>query len=221
MSQPSQPHPYPPAAPYLTEHPAPVQGPAHRRRGGGRLVVIVTAAVVLLGAAGGTGAYLLRKHAAKNTVAAHTRLVAPETLDGRPRVTQPSIQAGLDMAVAQVKEQKGVTSVVAGAYGDLAKQDLVIVVGAARAISDPGKALDPLIAGMGAGGVQVTGMTSIDPGPLGGVAKCGAATVAGTAVGVCAWADRASTGTIMVYFKTPADAKAEFPRIRGAVEQRT
>jgi hypothetical protein len=214
---------HPQRLPEVVPGPGPGPGrPAHRRSETGRLVAVVLAAVVLVCAVSATAAYLVTRDSGKTAVAtAHTRLVAPGTLAGRARVNQPSIQAGIDAAVAELKGQHGITSVVGGAYGDLAKRDLVIVVAAAQAIADPTRALDPFIAGMSRAGVRVTGLTAVSPGPLGGVAKCGDTTVSGIAAGICAWADRASTGSVVIYFANAAAAKAEFVRIRGAVELRT
>lgn len=74
---------------------------------------------------------------------------------------------------------------------------------------------------MGAGGLTVTNAKSVEPGPLGGVAKCGDANAEGTTMGVCAWADRGSLAVMVIYFKTGDQAKAELVKIRGEVEQRS
>ncbi len=217
---------YPPqlqAPPPYQGYPPPDPGhaPAHRRtRTGRRLALLICAGLAVLCAGGAVGSYLLLRHTANPaTTTPRTRLVTPATINGRARVIDPQIQAGLDQGVAAMRKS-GATSVVGAAYGDLAKRDLLVVIGEAHPVSDPAKALDEYLAGMRASGMRATKLAVAAPGPLGGVAKCGDAVVAGLPTGLCVWADQGSFGAVMVYFKPGAVARAQFPGVRAAVEHR-
>ena len=115
----------------------------------------------------------------------------------------------------------GATSTVGAFYGNLAQQDMVMIAGASGLVTDPAKQLDEAVEGLGTGGLTVSNIKSVEPGPLGGVAKCGDANAAGVDLGVCVWADSGSIGVIAIYFKSGEQAQAEFVSIRGQVEQRT
>lgn len=87
-------------------------------------------------------------------------------------------------------------------------------------LSDPKKELDAFVTGLSTE-LAVTNMASVEPGPLGGEARCGDGKAEGLALGVCVWADRGSEGMVVMYFKSAEQAKAEFVTIRGQVEQRS
>lgn len=215
---PYQPAPYDPA-PYP---PAPYPQPP-RRSNAGKVLAIVLGAVILVCGGGATVTYLLVKDSVQGAAeAGNTRVVAPETLNGRPRLRDQAYESAANTAVTGINNSvPGATSTIAALYGDPAKQDLVMVIGTSKVISNPKRALDDVISGINQGGLRLSNVTDIDPGPLGGYAKCGDSTASGLKVGVCVWADRGSVGMVFVYFKTAADASKEFVSIRGAVEQRS
>ena len=86
---------------------------------------------------------------------------------------------------------------------------------------DPAKSLDDGIRDLGTSGVEVGEMKTVDAGPLGGQAKCGDAKAAEVPLGLCVWSDQGSVGVIGMYFKTGAQAQAEFVTMRGQIEQRS
>lgn len=193
--------------------------PVRRTRTGLTVLIVVCAVVVLLGV-GVVVAVLLG--VSDESIGSRTTLVAPETLGGRARYHEPQMQAVLDRQVAELKaDLPRATSVIAAAYGDPARRDLVVVSGAATRVSDPGRALEQYLAGVNAGGLNLTAVMPIEPGPLGGVARCADAQEAGVDLGVCAWADRGSIGMVIMYFTTVQRAQAEFVAIRAAIERRS
>ncbi|SBT38489.1 hypothetical protein [Micromonospora narathiwatensis] len=195
--------------------------PPKKKSSVGKILLIVLAVVVVLCVGGGVAVYFATKDTVNEVVdAAKTRLVEPETLGGRPKATEPALISATEEAKAQIKSSvPGATSVVGGVYGDPAKQDMVMVVGASALLVDPKKELDSAISGLGAG-LGVTEFKSVDAGPLGGDAKCGDGQTAGLQVGVCVWADRGSLGMIVSYFKSSADLQKEFVAMRGEVEKK-
>ena len=100
----------------------------------------------------------------------------PETLVGRKKVTDATFVAVVDQMVAQLrKDVPQATSTAAGFYGDPAQQDMVMIAAVSGPIGDPDKQLNDAFTGIGTSGLNVSGITSVDPGALGGAAKCGTA----------------------------------------------
>lgn len=212
----------PPGYPQAAGYP-PIGAPVPPKKSKALKIVLISLAVVLLLCLGGAAVtyYALRDKVADVVDATSTRLVTPDTLGGRAKVTLPELQATADGMVTDMKSAvPNATSTVAAFYGDIAKQDLVMIAGASGLILDPGKQLDDAIKSMGSGGLSLSNVTTIEPGPLGGTAKCGDSDTGGLSMGVCVWADRGSLGVIAMFFKKAEDVKAEFQTIRAAVEKR-
>lgn len=151
-----------------------------------------------------------------------TTLSAPEALGSRPKITDPATQDRADEMVARMAAaMPNTTSTMLAVYGDLSKQDVVLVYGSTATIAEPDKALDSFAAGMKSSGLALIGLAPIEPGPLGGTARCGDANADDVPMGICLWADRGSLGMVIEYFRTAAETAAEFVGIRGAVEKRT
>lgn len=201
--------------------PAPVPPP--KKSKALKIVLSVLAVVLVLCVGGVTVSYFALKDNVKAAVdATRTRLVAPATLAGRPKLNEPSLQSAADEMVSTMKTgMKGETSTVAAFYGNVAKKDMVMIAGASGVLADPKKELDEALKGANTGGLSVTNITTIDPGPLGGEARCADAKAKGVPIGLCFWADHGSIGMVGIYFKTSAQAKSEFVQIRGQVEQKS
>ncbi|MEH1058199.1 hypothetical protein V6U89_23690 [Micromonospora sp. CPCC 206171] len=149
------------------------------------------------------------------------RLVTPKTLAGRSRNTEPQLRRIADEMVRDMKSGvRNETGAVGAFYGSAGKRNLVMVAGASGPVLFPEKELDDAVAGLSSS-LAVKKMSTVDPGPLGGVAKCGAGKSSGIALGVCTWADEGSVGLIVMFFSSAAKAKAEFATIRGQVEKRS
>ncbi|MEV1144888.1 hypothetical protein [Micromonospora sp. NPDC049799] len=207
-----------PGQPYGT----PAFTPAPKKRSTGKVLLIVLLAVLVLCGGGAAVAVALVGGEVKDAVdtATKTRVVAPETLAGRPKVTDPNL---LDIArqleTTLNKSLPGATSTVGAFYGTPAKKDLVMVAAASGPNADPGKTLNDTIAGAKQSAVEVGPMTDVEAGPLGGEAKCGDAKAAEVNIGLCIWSDRGSVGMIMIYFKSGAQVADELVAMRGQIEQ--
>ena len=208
---------------YSTGQPAAGYGaPEQKKSKAGKIVLLVLVAVLVL-CGGGIGvAFFAFKDDVQETVeAAKTQVVAPATLAGRPKITEPTLQTVADNMVADMKSSiTNETGAVGAFYGDPAKKDMVMIAAASGRVIDPAKEVDEGIQGLG-GELKLTNVAPIDPGPLGGVAKCGDATAADIKMGICIWADKGSVGVIGIYFKNAAAVKAEFAKIRAEVEKRS
>ncbi|MEV6708639.1 hypothetical protein [Micromonospora wenchangensis] len=148
------------------------------------------------------------------------RLVTPSTLGGRSKSTDPELRRIADQMVRDMKsEVRNETGAVSAFYGSAASKNMVMMAGASGPVILPEQELDDAVKGLGSS-LAVTKMSTIDPGPLGGVAKCGDGKASGIALGVCVWADHGSVGMIVMYFSSAAKAKSEFVAIRGEIEKR-
>ncbi|WBB81760.1 hypothetical protein O7606_10575 [Micromonospora sp. WMMD882] len=237
---------YPPS-PYQTA--APVGGPAPQRRPINLTLAlsIIGVLAVLLG--GGSLAYLALPDdpnpddgridasvtptasasvgptpdvtpSATEDPAEEIRLVAPDTLAGRPRSRDKKLQKLADDMVREMKSKlSNDTGVVGAFYGSPEDRDMVMVVAASAFVLSPTSELDDAVEGI-TDDLSVTRMTTIAPGPLGGVAKCGDGKSADVSLGICAWADHGSVGIVLTFFSSAAAAAAEFGTIRAAVELR-
>ncbi|WP_410812395.1 hypothetical protein [Micromonospora sp. 067-2] len=200
----------------------PAGPPAPKKSKVGKIVLIVLSVVLVLCLGGVAITWFLVKDEVGDVVdATTTRLVAPTTLAGRPKISDPKLQAISDQLVTEMKASvQNETSTVGAFYGDPAKQDLIMIAGASGLMTDPKKELDDAVSGL-SGQLGVATMAAVEPGPLGGEARCGDGKAEEIPLAVCVWADRGSLGMIVVYFKTSAEVKAEFVTIRGQIEQRS
>ncbi|MEH0936509.1 hypothetical protein [Micromonospora psammae] len=149
------------------------------------------------------------------------RLVAPKTLAGRAKSTDPELRKLADGMVKDMKSTVRNESGAIGAfYGSPTRRNMIMVAGATGFVLDPESELDEAVEGL-SGSLAVRKTSTVDPGPLGGAARCGDGRASGVSLGVCAWADQGSVGIIVMFFSTGAKAKAQFTRIRGQLEKRS
>ncbi|MFJ8577744.1 hypothetical protein [Micromonospora sp. NPDC093277] len=195
--------------------------PPKKKSNVGKILLIVLAVVVVLCVGGGVALYFAGKDAVNEVVdASKTRVVEPETLGGRAKSTDASLVSVVEEAKTEMKTTvPGATSIVGGVYGDPAKQDMLMVVGASALQVDPKKELDTGLSQLG-GSLGVTEFRTIDAGPLGGDAKCGDGKSSGVDMGICAWSDRGSFGMFILYFKSSADLEKQFATLRAEVEKK-
>ncbi|WP_238433941.1 hypothetical protein [Micromonospora tarensis] len=200
----------------------PAGPPPAKKSNVGKIVLIVLAVVLVLCLGGVAITWLTVKDDVGDVVdATKTRVVAPATLAGRPKLTDPELQSAADDLVAGMKSQaQNETSTVGAFYGDPAKRDLVMIAGVSGLMADPKKELDDAVDGLSKQ-LTVTNMKAVEAGPLGGEARCGDGTAETVPLGICIWADRGSLGMVVMYFKSADQAKTEFTTIRGQVEQRS
>ncbi|REF98060.1 hypothetical protein DFJ67_4069 [Asanoa ferruginea] len=242
--QPSSPAPYgqqppaygqpaygqPPQQPTYGEQPfggppMPPTAPPKKKSRAGRIVLIVLAVVLVLCVGGGVAIWQIVKDPVKEVVAAaNTRVVAPDTLGGKKKITDPELQSAVnDMDKSLNADVPNATSTAAAFYGDIAKQDLVMLVAVSGVIEDPVKELNDTFTSMNANGTTVKNIKDVEAGPLGGQAKCGDGEIAdaGAALplGICAWSDKGSVGMIGVYNVKGAEAYKNFLAMRAEVEK--
>ncbi len=226
---------YPPPGPDQGVYPPPGAGhpgpgapqygtgaPPRKKSSALKIVLIAVGVVALLCIAGGVVAFVAAKDKVEQVVdATKISVVEPETLGGRPKASDAALQASVTSLDGVMSNLPGATGSVGGIYGDLQKQDVVMVAAASSINGSAQERFDAITQGMGgAGGVQVDNFTDVDPGPLGGIAKCGDTDTAGVPMAVCVWSDNGSAGMLMMMFKKKADLEKEFVTMRGEIEKK-
>jgi hypothetical protein len=186
------------------------------------IVVAAMLVVVVLGAGIGLFLLVLNRRSAEpaGTAApapAAVTVTAPETLGGRPRLTDPQFANMATALQDTLRNLPGATASIGGVYGTPDKQDVVVVTAAQVPSSDPATDLDRAFFGAGVGGLAISEVAAVDSG-LGGVAKCGAAKSLVLDLAFCSWADEGSLGMVMWYSQPVGLAKAEFSRLRAEIE---
>jgi hypothetical protein len=217
---------YPPPGPGYPGQGAPQygMGPAPKKKSSAlKIVLIVVGVIALLCIAGGVVAFVAAKDKVEQVVdATKITVVEPETLGGRPKADDPTLQssvAGLDGIMSNIP---GATGSVGGIYGDPQEQDVVMVAAASSINGSAQDRFDEFSTGLGgSGGIKIDNLTDTEPGPLGGIAKCGDTNTSGVPMAVCVWSDNGSVGMLAMMFKEKADLEKEFVALRGEVEKKS
>ncbi len=198
--------------------PAPV-----RKKSSALKIVLIVAGVIALLCVAGTGIVFL---AAKDKVgqvvdAASIKVSEPATLGGREKITDPSLAGTISSLGSEMSNVPGATGSVAAVYGDLTKQDVVMVAAASSINGSAQSRYDEFTAGLAAGSMEINNLADVDAGPLGGIAKCGDTDSSGVPMAICVWSDNGSTGMFAMMFKKKADLEKEFVTLRGEVEHKS
>jgi hypothetical protein len=200
--------------------PAPFQAPP-KKPSALRIVLIAFTVMALLCVAGvGVTFFVARDKVSQVVDATKISVVEPATLGGRAQVSEPAIQASVSQLDGELSKVPGATGSVAAAYGDVKKQDLVMVAAASSLSGSAESRFEEFTSGMNQGGMQVANLTDTDPGPLGGIAKCGDTGTSDVPMAICVWSDNGSIGMFAMLFKPKADLEKEFVALRGEVERR-
>jgi hypothetical protein len=149
------------------------------------------------------------------------RIIEPETLNGRPKVTDPEVQESLAEMEKRVKDAiPGEENVVVAMYGDLQGTNMVRIVAVDRATAEGDLEVNGIFQRLRDRGFTVSKVESTNPGPLGGIAKCAEVNTPSGGQSICAWADEQSVGSVTFFLKKREEAKSEFVGIRSLIEQR-
>ena len=215
---PSGPGAYPPGSvpPYGS---AP---PPKKKSSALKIVLIVAGVVALLCVAGiGIAVFAAKDKVEQVVDATKISVVEPQTLGGRPKASDPALQSSVQGLDSEMSQIPGATSSVGAIYGNVQEQDIVMIAAASSISGSPQSRYDEFTQGLGEGGIKLENLSDTDPGPLGGIAKCGDSDTGGTPMAVCVWSDNGSVGMIAMMFKGKADLEKEFIAMRGQIEQKS
>ena len=201
--------------------PAPFQAPPEKKSPVLKILLITFTVIALLCVAGvGATFFVARDKVSQLFDATKISVVEPATLGGREQISEPAIQASVSQLDTELSKVPGSTGSVAAAYGDVKKQDLVMVAAASSLSGSAESRFEEFTAGMNKGGMRVSDFTDTDPGPLGGIAKCGDTGTSAVPMAICVWSDNGSIGMFAMLFKQKAELEKEFVALRGEVERR-
>jgi len=200
---------------YLDEEPQPVR----RRRRVWPIVLVVL--VVLLAVLGVTGFLIGRPYFTEYPAT----LTLPDTLVGHERSTNSELRQAADQAVAELRRDIELNDAVADFYQDSADETRIVwLIGGTKFIMNPGAEIDSAFRSVGSSGdFTMAAPTDVDPGPLGGVARCSKASLAETSqlpIAVCAWADHGALVIVMFFNRTTDESAVLLRQIRAQIQSR-
>ncbi|GIH10209.1 hypothetical protein Rhe02_82760 [Rhizocola hellebori] len=193
-----------------------------------------TVVVALLLCLGGTGAgatlYWLHHRSTAEAEPAPPRtgkvtLVAPEMLGARPK----NSDAAMNHALEEMKQALGGNAAgglgehVAAGYGDTQRDQLMVVAFPVDNADVSAFQFDLMFSFIGAAtDGKVSNTVEVDPGALGGIARCGDLTLqdSDATTAVCLWMDEFSLGLVFWDSTTAERAKLEFIGIREQIERK-
>jgi hypothetical protein len=182
-------------------------------------VVLASAVLVLVLCAG--GGLLLAVPVLEDYPAT---MSTPTELVGMHRLDDPRLKEASDKLVGAMTGQAGLDSMVAAFYlpAGAPSTKLVLVAGGTRLLLNLTAQAQGAFAGMHGDGASLTGEAAVDPGPMGGAARCASAKVTDVPVpiGVCVWVDYGSFGFVMAFDRTVDEAANLMVLIRPEVVHR-
>jgi hypothetical protein len=221
--QPQPPGPYGPPVQPVPQFPSVPPGwpalpppPVRKRRTGLKITLSVVGAVLVLCAVGG---FLVAKPILDQYPAT---LTAPQTVAGMSKQTDPSLATAAEQMVTSLTTTLHPSSAIGAFYApNNDRNQLVLIAGVTSLIFSHGKQIDDAFAGESRSGIPMSGIATVDPGPMGGEAKCGDGMGGtGTLVSLCVWADYGSLGLVVAYNRQPAEAAELMRRMRAEVLHR-
>ncbi len=148
-----------------------------------------------------------------------TTLITPPTVAGLTLDTDPENLAQLDQMKADLlRETAHANEVVAAYYNDPGDETkYALLLGLTGDIPDP---VDELTSFLAFNPGIPTKIYDIDPGPLGGRAKCNEEIWEGLSGVGCAWADDQSSAVIVFYNRDAASSEVLFRQMRSEIQTR-
>lgn len=195
-------------------------GEADRRRpAGGRRVRLVTvgvlalAAITVLALVGPTTWQVLSERG--------TTLSQPDRVAGLTRNTGTEAAQAAEYLKEAMLAEVDVKDPVAAVYTDQAGRSVFFFGGTASTWS-PGRQLDAVFAGVTDRDGGVAQLAGYDPGPLGGVLRCGTTPTGddGQRMTVCGWSDHGSVAVALFADRSPADAAVLLRDMRAHIQHR-
>ncbi|GAA1385718.1 hypothetical protein [Catellatospora chokoriensis] len=199
--------------------------PPYRKSRKGLWITLVVLLVLCGGGGGGVYFFLsdfLSDVKATTDEAAKITVKEPAQLGGREKIAEPDlVKAAAELKTQISEEMPGSTASVAAFYGDVKTKNMAMAFAMAMLNPKPAEALDEFTKSMTEGSTVTEQWVDVEPGPLGGIAKCAALKMDSGPVAICVWSDSGSLGSIMYFEKKVADVQAKFAGERGQLETRT
>jgi hypothetical protein len=165
----------------------------------------------------------LVKHARKSqeppvrpAVASNVTVVAPEILDGRPRISDEDTERYTESFSTAVEWLSGADNSVAGLYSHSGTDDTMLMTASTGSIDDPEQAVNSMFNDLDL--TWKSGANDVSPGPHGGTAKCRDSGDSSHQMAVCVWADSDALGIFVWYDRPAKSIGADFTEARAEIE---
>ncbi len=185
----------------------------------GPWVFLTILGVLLMAGAGGLYVFARPALGGTSEAAVAYTVSMPQEFAGLKLLTDADSKKTADDLKAQLQNDGiEITETFAEIYGDKpTPTKTIMVVGAIGDVAAPASELGEAFTAVGPD-MPVTNIRDVDPGSLGGDAKCAAATVEGQAMIVCAWADAGSLAMVVLMNMGDAAASEDlFREVRAAI----
>ncbi|GAA0434525.1 hypothetical protein Aca07nite_00510 [Actinoplanes capillaceus] len=143
----------------------------------------------------------------------------PSTLNGHSKIEAQELSSLTADLAKELEGYPGAANAFGAFYGSLADKKMVAVLAAEVDIDDPQRMLDTMFQSF-SGENQLTQVSAVSTGSLGGVAQCGNSVIGKEDVAICGWADEGSVGMFLHFYVTAVDVKGDFPDMRAEIETR-
>lgn len=154
------------------------------------------------------------------------RLTMPATIGALVRDDSPGAKDTVESVLGGLGAVVRLDTTAGAIYsnpGGRPNQSIILFGGTGRVWS-PSKDLDSALTVVADTGDPIKDLSEVDPGPLGGVMKCGLSGVPGgndgSAMAVCGWADHGSLALALFPDRTPADSAVLMRQLRAATLSR-
>ncbi len=151
-------------------------------------------------------------------------MTAPDQVAGMHQLNDPRLNEITNNIVANVLAPQHLDSMMAAFYlpSGASSTKLLLVGGGTRFNLRPGGQARDSFAAIQRDGATVTQAAEVDPGPMGGAARCASTKISKVPVpiAVCVWVDYGSFGIVMAFDRTVGDAANLMVLIRPEVLHR-
>jgi hypothetical protein len=142
------------------------------------------------------------------------RLTLPATVAGMPRLNNAQLDQTANQTATKLKSSLNADSAIAGYYAPTGDPSRAVgLVGVTTKLSNPDAELKAAFNST----LNVTDVQEVQPGPLGGVMRCGNTSSAGSALTVCGWADGGSLVLGIFVNRSLTDSATVFRQIRSEI----
>jgi hypothetical protein len=193
-----------------------LDAPPRKKRTALKVVLGVLAVLLVLC---GVGGFIFAKPILDEYPATVT---AGDSIAGFAKSTNAELMALGEQMNSELKQDSKLDSTAAGVYhrsGDPQRKIVMVIAGTGLLLA-PETELKTAFESLDTGGLTVTGAKAVDPGKLGGTAKCGSATTSGVKLTVCGWADHGSLGIVMFFDRGTSEGAKLLLDFRKEIQQR-
>lgn len=145
-------------------------------------------------------------------------LSTPAQVAGLARSDDPALaEAALELA-AMISGELALNDRITAVYLPPDNQEQAVAVfGGTALLRTPERELDQAFQSADAAGFPVAEVRAVEPGPAGGIAKCGQSAIEDLPMSVCGWADHGSLAVGFFFFREVAESAELLRKLRAEI----